>query len=488
MSNISNSNSITVTLILCFSIAFSYAHAQDTTNLSSTCNADALIFEENDPSLEYRFLTSRQARDVLAVIGKCKEIVLYCGHADEVETYMVLCDYWKEKVIYQERVSIFDPLFGTETTTTTEPPSNWYEIWVLGYDLHTGDSICTPIDPYCIWFYKDGAIHNAGAYVFKESVPWVFPFNWNVPQYTLINCLHYAKEMQPTYHYYIHVFGYYVPVEYRPSPPYYYKDMKRIKLPNAGHDETLTNSSSSTVDQSDSTSGSSSTVNQNYDNLNHQENIGRHNPDTIQLQKTGEIRQPKEQQLIDNQKERVNHQQTGQAREGIEQQKPQQAEQEKPQRQQEEQARQQAEQQKDTTTAGGVNPAANGSTKGSMTTGDASTATNPITSPTTTPTTTPTTNPTTSPITSPTTKPTTNPTTKPTTNPTTSPTTTPTTTPTTRPTTSPTTTPTTRPAASPTTSPTTRPAASPTTSPTTNGTTKDTKTTGGPEVKKGRAR
>lgn len=75
-------------------------------------------------------LNSKQADSVMSVIGENKEVVLYCGYKEEAATYMVLCDYWKE----------------------------WrdgkYEVWVLGYDLHTGDTVCLPIGPSCLWVQK----------------------------------------------------------------------------------------------------------------------------------------------------------------------------------------------------------------------------------------------------------------------------------------------------------------------------------------------
>lgn len=197
-------------------------------------NIDALNHEtpnvEPDDQSEQslRYLTFEQADTVLSVIGNYSEIVLYCGNEREVETYMVLCDYWTEWIASPEEMALYDSLYNTGIAIDVDAWSDQYEIWVLGYDLHTGDTICTPIEPSCLWIHKNGVTYNVGNYVSLDSVIKLFPFKWKVPKYSLISCLEYDEKIQPTYHYDIHVFGYYSPVVHRPLPPSYYKSVKTI--------------------------------------------------------------------------------------------------------------------------------------------------------------------------------------------------------------------------------------------------------------------
>lgn len=81
--------------LLSFSAMISSVYAQDTTSSPLTINDTIFSFVENDAALEYKILSSSQADYIISVLRGRKEIVLYCGHEDEVETYMVLCDSWK---------------------------------------------------------------------------------------------------------------------------------------------------------------------------------------------------------------------------------------------------------------------------------------------------------------------------------------------------------------------------------------------------------
>lgn len=126
------------------------------------------------------YMNSNQADSVMSVIGENKEVVLYCGYGEEPATYMVLCDYWKEGV------------------------NGRFEVWVLGYDLHTGDTVCLPIGPSCIWIQKSGSVYNVGNYLSLDTETKHFPYEWKVPKYSLVSCLEYTGEMQPSYHYKVH--------------------------------------------------------------------------------------------------------------------------------------------------------------------------------------------------------------------------------------------------------------------------------------------
>lgn len=330
--------------LLSFSAMISSVYAQDTTSSPLTINDTIFSFVENDAALEYKILSSSQADYIISVLSKCKEIVLYCGLEDEIETYMVLCDSWKAELVNYEETTFFDSISDSWKTIKTESLSGWYEIWVLGYDLHTGDTICTPIDPYCIWFNKDDDIYNVGHYTFLDSISWTFPFNWKVPKYTIISCLEYAEELQLTYHYDIHVFGYFVPYYHMPTPPPYYKQTRSNSQPHAGHRPspsklTRVNLSSASSRGSDTTNMSNSSSLQQVGNQTLQkDNIPRVVDTTQRQQEEQQARLREEQQ---RREEQLKLQRLRKEQQRIQQQ---QAEQLKQQRQKEEQARQQAEQ------------------------------------------------------------------------------------------------------------------------------------------------
>lgn len=135
-----------------------------------------LFAVEEGKAQETASLNSNRADSVMAVLGENKEVVLYCGYEDEAPTYMVLCDYWKAG------------------------EGGKFEIWVLGYDLHTGDTVCLPIGPACIWIQKNDRVYNVGNYLSLDTEVKHFPYEWKVPQYSLVSCLKHTGTMQPTYH------------------------------------------------------------------------------------------------------------------------------------------------------------------------------------------------------------------------------------------------------------------------------------------------
>lgn len=310
--------------LLLFSVLLPRAYAQDTTLLPSAINDTIFPLAENETVLEYKILSSSQANYIISVLRECKEIVLYCGHEDEIETYMVLCDSWKSQLVNYEEITHYDSMSDSWETIEIETLSGWYEIWVLGFDLHTGDTICTPIDPYCMWFHKNDSIHNVGNYTFLDSATWSFPFNWKVPQYTLINCLEYAEDLQTTYHYDIHVFGYFVPYCSMPSPPTYYKRVKSTPQPHAGHRPSPSgrlglNSLATTSGDSDTSTINNPSHNQHIDNQAHLKDSIHRVADTIQLQHVGQITQ----QRVEPQEKQINFQQTEKEIKRIEQPQPQ---------------------------------------------------------------------------------------------------------------------------------------------------------------------
>lgn len=363
-------------------IFFTCTFAQETETVSSTFNDSISYIDDNNNFQEYRVLSSIQADEVLSVIGGCKDIVLYCGHDGEVETYMVLCDFWKAEVVNQEIVL-----------------SDWYEIWVLGYDLHTGDTICTPIDPSCIWFNKNNSTYNVGNYIFWDPVPRSFPFKWKVPQYTLISCLQYAEEIQLTYHHYIHIFEDFIFEDFVSfddnfSLPPYYRNVKINTRTNTGNrgfrdfqSAKLQMNSSFTGKKPAGLPGDTiSTVKQFDNNQNIQVDSGWRELDTIPKQQAEKVGQQGEKQVNGDKEEKIDHQQTEGVRTRIVQPQDRQVQ------RQVEQERIQRQLYEHTPT---TRPTAN-----------------PTTNPTTRPTTGPTTRPTAGPATSSTTRPTANSTTK----------------------------------------------------------------------------
>lgn len=44
-------------------------------------------------------------------------------------------------MVNYEETTLYDSISDSCRTVVNETLSAWYEIWVLGYDLHTGDTI-----------------------------------------------------------------------------------------------------------------------------------------------------------------------------------------------------------------------------------------------------------------------------------------------------------------------------------------------------------
>lgn len=221
---------------------------------------------------------------------------------------MVLCASWKSQMVNYEETTLYDSISDSCRTVVNETLSAWYEIWVLGYDLHTGDTICTPIDPFCIWFHKKDITYNVGNYTFLDSATWFFPFNWKVPQYTLISCLDYAEDLQITYHYDIHVFGYFVPYYSMQSPPHYYEHVKSNPQPHAGHRPTP--SGRQGINPPSISSGNHNTSitrgsfpNQHFDNQRYPKDSIHRVADTIRFRQEEQVRQKEEQQRIQQQRD-----------------------------------------------------------------------------------------------------------------------------------------------------------------------------------------
>ncbi len=180
---------------------------------------DPLLFVEEEIDANMIMLSSDQADSVMSIIGRQKDVMLYCGFEKEAETYMVLCDYWKALI------------HDSVNTDSCVMLKEYFEVWVLGFDLHTGDTLCTPIDPSCIWFHQDDSTYNVGAYLFADLSVKPLPFKWRVPKYTLIHCLEYAEmeDLEPTYHYEVHNYGYFASNTYKPLPPPHYRAMKSVQ-------------------------------------------------------------------------------------------------------------------------------------------------------------------------------------------------------------------------------------------------------------------
>lgn len=305
--------------LLSFLAMSSSVYAQDMTLAASKVNDNTFIAED-EMAPEYRILTSSEADKVISVLRNYKEIVLYCGHERERETYMVLCDYWKEQVT-EEDLHYFSDV---GIVIGVDPLKDWYEIWVLGYDLHTGDTICTPIDPSCIWFHEDNRTYNMGNYTLLNSEIKPFPFFWKVPKYTLINCLNkYTNGIRPTYHHDIHVLGFFTPYDHMPSPPSYYMTVKKNPNQQIGHRDTPSgrpgiNPPTTSSGDSDSSIINNSSSNQHIDSqARPKDNIHR-GADTIQFQQV----EQKTHQIVEPQEKQINFQQTEKEGERIEQPQP----------------------------------------------------------------------------------------------------------------------------------------------------------------------
>ena len=150
-----------------------------------------------------RYFTYSQAERAIRHLDAQTELMIYCGYEDEIETYVLVNEVWAERI-----------------------NSQYYEIWLYGFDAYTGDEIYMPIDLGCIWLYNRTGTRMYSAATtlrFRNSRP-LPTFLWAMPPYNPFQRRFHAPGFLYTYHYDIHRPGWHHPhTGHNPYnyPPYY---------------------------------------------------------------------------------------------------------------------------------------------------------------------------------------------------------------------------------------------------------------------------
>ena len=150
-----------------------------------------------------RYFTFSQAQRTIRHLDAQTELMIYCGYDDEIETYVLVNEVWAEKV-----------------------NSQFYEIWLYGFDAYTGDEIYMPVDLGCIWLYNATGTRMYSAATtlrFRNARP-LPTFRWVMPPYRPFQRRFHAPGFLYTYHYDIHQPGWRHPYTgHNPYnyPPYY---------------------------------------------------------------------------------------------------------------------------------------------------------------------------------------------------------------------------------------------------------------------------
>lgn len=154
-----------------------------------------------------RYFTYPQAMRTVSYLNDQRELMIYCGYPDEIETYVLINEIWAEKV-----------------------NSKFYEIWLYGWDAYTGEEIYMPIDLQCMWLYGAGRFYNAAQYLrFRTSIG-TPTFIWAMPPYNPYTRGRHVPGHAYTYHWDIHQRGWRPPFYGPHQPnmphyhPYYYRD------------------------------------------------------------------------------------------------------------------------------------------------------------------------------------------------------------------------------------------------------------------------
>ena len=207
------------------------------------------------------YFTYNQTLRAVSLLNNEDELMIYCGYADELPTYVLINDVWAEQI-----------------------SSSFYEIWLYGYDAYTGEEVYMPIDMECIWLVNHGNIYSAAQTLrFRSSHPRP-TFVWAMPPYnpwvrgphpvTFYYSYHYDIH-RPGWHYhnYPHIHPYYrrIPSHPAPMPPAPFtpgRNMPGYHMNNNGGYEydpmpvtgDITSSRSTTAVQNDPTSRSGNRV------------------------------------------------------------------------------------------------------------------------------------------------------------------------------------------------------------------------------------
>ena len=127
------------------------------------------------------YFTYNQALRTVTLLNNQNELMIYCGYADELPTYVLLNEVWAEQI-----------------------SSSFYEVWLYGYDAYTGEEVYMPIDLECIWLVHSGHIYSA-AQTLRFRTSHARPtFAWQMPRYNPFVRAPRPATFYYTYHYDIH--------------------------------------------------------------------------------------------------------------------------------------------------------------------------------------------------------------------------------------------------------------------------------------------
>ena len=140
------------------------------------------------------YFTRSQAIRVAHYLNTQDEMMIYCGYENELETYVLLNEVWYEPV-----------------------NSQYFELWVYGYDAYTGEEIFMPFDLDCIWLQHGYSMFNAAKYLRFRCEVYTPNIVWSVPTYSRYTRVVHPAVYTRTYHYDVHSYGW-IP----PAPPVYH--------------------------------------------------------------------------------------------------------------------------------------------------------------------------------------------------------------------------------------------------------------------------
>ena len=120
------------------------------------------------------YFTYNQALRTVTLLNNQNELMIYCGYADELPTYVLLNEVWAEQI-----------------------SSSFYEVWLYGYDAYTGEEVYMPIDLECIWLVAGGNIYSAAQTLRFRSSHSRPTFAWQIPHYNP-----FVRAPRPTMYYY----------------------------------------------------------------------------------------------------------------------------------------------------------------------------------------------------------------------------------------------------------------------------------------------
>ena len=127
------------------------------------------------------YFTYNQALRTVTLLNNQNELMIYCGYADELPTYVLLNEVWAEQI-----------------------SSSFYEVWLYGYDAYTGEEVYMPIDLECIWLVRNGNIYSAAQTLRFRSSHSRPTFAWQIPHYNPFVRAPRPPMYYYSYHYDIH--------------------------------------------------------------------------------------------------------------------------------------------------------------------------------------------------------------------------------------------------------------------------------------------